>query len=300
MKYQLFIISLVVAIALKAQSVNQPSQFYRNMIYINPSYVGVKGTAVASLMHRTNWVGFNGAVSYQNFEVHSPLKKKSVAIGVQARHEKVGATNSTELFFNYGHRIRMGDANMALGVKGGMQSKSVEEISLRADADPAFEENKSELRPNFGFGASYYSRNYFVGVAIPELLSYLSGSDGNSDMEFDMQEFSYILSAGGKVALNEGFVFEPAGMLVYSPLLKPSYTFVLNSTYKNMFTGGVGYRANEAILFNAGYQLNSQMSIMYSYDYNIGLIGAYSKGSHEVGLLLYLGYEVKAGNPRDF
>jgi hypothetical protein len=47
-------------------------------------------------------------------------------------------------------------------------------------------------------------------------------------------------------------------------------------------------------------QLNPQIMFGYSYDYPVGALSNYSKGSHEVVLRYEFGYKVTAANPRYF
>ncbi len=297
------ILLLFLSLSLQAQQFSLPSQLNRNLVYLNPSFTGIYETTVANLMHRSVWLnGIDGSPNYQNFEFHSPLKKQSVALGLQARHEQAGATSNTEVFFNYAHRITMGSAKLALGVKGGFHSSSMAAVSLEQGGvvDPAFEASKSQMIPNFGFGASYYTKNYYVGLSIPYFLSSISGSDGNVSIDFNMNNFQYLLTAGGSFSINSVLDIEPVGAFVYSMLLQPTYSVIVNAKYNNMILAGVGYRAQEALILNVGYQFNNQLSFMYSYDYNIGDVSSFSSGSHEIGLLLYWGFEVNTISPRDF
>ncbi|HBH47961.1 MAG TPA: hypothetical protein DDX98_04945, partial [Bacteroidales bacterium] len=82
--------------------------------------------------------------------------------------------------------------------------------------------------------------------------------------------------------------------------LKPQATLIINVRYLDSFVLGGGYRLNEGIIANAEYHMNQQFSIGYSYDYSLGDIGAFSSGSHELGLLYYFGYKLNTISPRDF
>lgn len=297
------ILLFFILLSVQAQQFSLPSQLNRNLVYMNPSFTGIYETTVANLMHRSVWMGgIDGSPSFQNFEFHTPLKNQSIALGLQARVEQAGASSNTEVFFNYGHRITMGNAKLALGVKGGFHSASLGKIKYEDDVpfDMAFEAAKSQLMPNFGFGVSYFTKKYYVGLSVPYFLSSIAGSDGNSSIDFDINNFDYLLTAGGSFSVSPIIDIEPVGALVYSMTLPITYSFIVNAKISNMILAGAGYRANEAIILNLGYQVNNQLSFMYSYDYNIGEIGSYSNGSHEIGLLLHWGFKVNTVSPRDF
>lgn len=295
------IILFLTSIALKGQEFQTSSQLNRNMVYLNPAYTGIHETTVANLMHKTHWLGTINSYNFQNFEVHSPLKSQSVAFGLQVRNEQIGATTTSEVFFNYSHRIRMNTGKLALALKGGIVNSGTGELSLKSgEPDQAFLASQSHIMPNFGFGVAYYTDKYYAGVSVPYFLESVSGSDGNASISFNINSFQYIASVGGSFPVGSSIDFEPAGAFVYSQLNPITYSVIFNAKFNDMIVGGVGYRANEAIIFNAGYYLNNQLSVMYSYDLNMGDVGTYSSGSHEIGLLLHWGFKVNTLNPRDF
>lgn len=301
MRHLFLIILILTTFTLSGQEFQTSSQLNRNMVYFNPAFTGIYETTVANIMHKTHWLGSINSYNFQNFELHSPLKSQSVALGLQVRNEQIGATSNTEVFFNYSHRIKMNTGKLALALKGGVVNSGMGDISLRSgEPDQAFLASQSQIMPNFGFGAAYYTKKYFVGISVPYFLESVSGTDGNTSISFNINSFQYIASAGGSIPLGSSIDFEPTGAFIYSQLNAITYSVSLNAKINDMFVGGFGYRANEAIIFNAGYYINNQLSFMYSYDLNIGDVGSYSSGSHEIGLLLHWGFKVNTVNPRDF
>jgi type IX secretion system PorP/SprF family membrane protein len=300
MKKVLILIFILVNVVLRAQQFSMSSQPNRDVLYVNPAFTGYYETTVASLMNRTNWVGMPGAVQYQDFELHAPLKKQSVAIGVQAMHQQIGSTSANEIFFNYCHRISFENSKLAFALKMGFTSTSMGNVSLRDEADLAFV-NKSFNVPNFGVGLSYYSKSFYVGISIPYLLGSSLSTDGNVGISSpDINDFNYILTLGGKIPIGTALKLEPHALMVYSMVNGEAYTGILNFNLSDRLLVGGGYSSVKAIIGNLGYYLNRQISLQYSYDYNIGQIGKNSSGSHEISLLFYFGYKIKTSSPRDF
>jgi type IX secretion system PorP/SprF family membrane protein len=297
---KLTIILSFVVVALNAQY-SLPTQIDRNLLYVNPAYAGSLEATVASVMHRSQWVNVPGGITFQNFELHAPLKKQSIAMGFQVRHESIGLQNKTEVFINYAHRIKLDKSTLAFSLKAGGQSLSYQEPNFGEveNWDPALAGTSSFL-PNLGFGLAYYSPNYNFGVSIPYFFGSVSTSDGSSQIDFDMSRLAYILSAGGSISVNESLKIQPIGAVYYSTTLKPQVTGIVNLKYMDSFLLGAGYRLHEGIIVNVGYFLSEQFSVEYSYDINIGDIAPYSNGTHELGLLYYFGYKVNTVNPRDF
>lgn len=289
--------------SLQAQQFSLPSQIDRNFININPAYTGIKEATVASFTHRSDWVNSEGTWSFQNFELHAPLKKQNVALGLQARNESIGLRNNTELFFSYAHRIIMENSTLAFSLKAGGQSLSYDEAKLDdSDYDPAFESNSSFI-PNAGFGVAYYSSAYYVGFSVPYFFGVVNTAEGTAQIDFEVNRLAYILSGGGSIPINTSISLEPYGAIYYTTAWKPQALAVLNVKWNDVLTAGAGYRLDGRIVFNAVYDLNNQFSIGYSYDYftqNSKSFGSSSSGSHELGVLYYFGYKVNTVSPRDF
>jgi type IX secretion system PorP/SprF family membrane protein len=296
---RLTIILLFVVGAVNAQQYSLPTQINRNRMYVNPAYAGSYEASVASLMHRSQWINVPGALSFQNFEFHTPLKKQAIALGFQVRNESIGLKNNTEAFITYAHRIQLEKSTLAFALKGGAQSLSFKDPRLYEDeVDNAFLSN-STLLPNAGFGVSYYSAAYYFGLSVPYFFGVIS-PDGNSQVDFSVDRLNFVLSGGGSVRMSDDFKLEPVGAVTYSTTLKPQATLIINVRYLDSFVLGGGYRLNEGIIANAEYHMSKQFSIGYSYDYSLGDIGAFSSGSHELGLLYYFGYKLNTISPRDF
>jgi hypothetical protein len=63
---------------------------------------------------------------------------------------------------------------------------------------------------------------------------------------------------------------------------------------------GVSYRSSRSIAGLLQFSINNQFRIAYTYDFDIGEIGKYSNGSHEVMLRYEFKYEVEVVNPLIF
>lgn len=299
MKKITYILLFVVG-ALQAQTFSLPSQLDRNLIYVNSAFAGMEEATLATLMHRSQYVGgFDGAPTYQNFELHAPLKKQNIALGIQAKHEGIGTQNNTELFFSYAHRIRMESATLALSLKAGGQSLNTAENDLiDTELDPTFS-SSSAILPNGGVGIAFYSPDYYFGLAVPYFFKPVRTEDG-AQLNFDANHLEYVLSAGGSIKLNNKISLEPLASFYYSMSLPYQLTGVLNANFADLVIAGVGYRLDEGIIFNAGFKLNEQFSVVYSYDHIIGDASMIGTASHELSLQYYFGYKVNTISPRDF
>jgi len=66
------------------------------------------------------------------------------------------------------------------------------------------------------------------------------------------------------------------------------------------FWAGVSYRNGRSFAGLFQFQDNNQLRIAYTYDFDIGRIGQYSNGSHEIMLRYEFRYKIDVANPLIF
>jgi hypothetical protein len=53
-----------------------------NTVNVNPAYAGSRGVMSAFLLHRTQWVGLDGAPVTNDFSIHTPINNSNLGIGL--------------------------------------------------------------------------------------------------------------------------------------------------------------------------------------------------------------------------
>ncbi|HRN42181.1 MAG TPA: type IX secretion system membrane protein PorP/SprF, partial [Vicingus sp.] len=81
MKKILLILTLLTALKGFAQQDPQYSLYMFNPLGVNPGYAGSREALSGVLVHRSQWVGLEGAPVTQAFSVNSPLKIRSMGVG---------------------------------------------------------------------------------------------------------------------------------------------------------------------------------------------------------------------------
>jgi hypothetical protein len=73
-----------------------------------------------------------------------------------------------------------------------------------------------------------------------------------------------------------------------------------NISYADRFWVGVSYKISRSLAGLFQFQINSQLRIAYTYDFDTGKIGRYSNGSHEIMLRYEFKYKADLVNPLIF
>lgn len=296
---------LISAFAAKAQQEIMLSQYMFNGLFLNPAYAGTHKYMSATLLHRSQWTGWDGAPKTNIISIDGPIKKQKMGWGLLYTNDKIGPTLQNDILANYSYQLPIGPGRLSLGIRGGVSvvSSTLQGLSTVQTGDEAFANNiKSAVLPKFGAGAYYYTKKFYVGFSVPTLLAY----DPNKNFNFDLNKSTdirrhYFLTAGYVFELSDMVKLKPSALLKYQKAAALQADLNLNVLFNDVFWIGASYRTNDAILGIIEYQINPMFRVGYSYDYSLTKINKYSNGSHEVMIGIDLGHDIKkAKNPRYF
>jgi type IX secretion system PorP/SprF family membrane protein len=288
------------------------SQYLQNGLLINPAYAGSREILSLFVSGRQQWAGINGAPRMETLSMHSLLKNNRVGFGLtgqflQYGDAQYGISRFTSIYANYAYHLKLSTGHLSMGLKAGFDmatTKYTDEFrsTLTNPNDPVFMNNESYFLPNVGAGVYYYGKKLFFGAAIPSFLNYLRTSDSKLTFRA-LDDFNVNISAGGLIAFSDGFKFKPSVFIDYQVQQPGNLRVDLNGNFiiKDIVWIGGSYRTKEEVAVAIlQLQVNSQIMLGYSYDYPLGKMNNYSRGSHEIVFRYEFTYKVNAANPRYF
>ena len=132
------------------------TKYMFNSLTFNPAYAGSYEHLYVGLLHRSQWVNFNGAPQTQTVTAHTPLKLKRVGVGLSMMNDVIGPTRWTNANLAYSYRIPLGGSlKLAVGIQGGLSNYRADwnQVNLPdAGPDEAFMGIENRWLPNFGAG----------------------------------------------------------------------------------------------------------------------------------------------------
>ena len=283
------------------------SQYLQNGLVINPAYAGSRGSLSAFLSYRMQWMGTKGAPVIQTISLHTPTKDDKVALGLMAQFMQFGFTRSTSIYATYAYHIRFRDGKLSFGLKGGADISNTVypgDNFLTTAGDPVFVNDNRYVLPNAGAGIYYFSDRLFAGLSIPSLLSFRKTGTGSVQPYHSFSEYDIVFSGGGLISISQLLKLKPSVFVDYS-LQKTKRLMQLdlnaNLIMADLIWLGGSWRTSEQVLVGIlQVQLNPQLMFGFSYDYPVGRMNSYSKGSSEFVLRYEFGSRVSAANPRYF
>jgi len=251
-------------------------------------------------------MGIEDAPVFQTLSLHTPMKNDKVALGIMGQFMQYGFTRSKSIYASYAYNIRLGAGKLSFGIKGGVDLSNADYtgIDLTDPGDPLFMENGKYILPNIGAGVYYYSNKLFAGISVPHFLSYEKTGTNGVQAYHSFNNYDFIFTAGGLIAFSDFFKFKPSMLVNYS-LQETNKLMQLdinaNFILADLLWVGGSWRTTEQVAVGIlQIQLNQQLMLGFSYDYPVGTMSSYSKGSVEFILRYEFGSKISAANPRYF
>jgi len=284
-------IALLTTVIMWSQQDAQYTQYMYNMSVINPAYTtGNIGVVNFGALHRTQWVGVNGAPKSSNIFAHTPIND-NVEVGFSLMNDNIGdVVKENNLFADFAYRLDLEEyGNLSFGLKAGVTFFDVNFNGFVLESgdvftDPDFAENINQSFFNVGVGVYYNTDNYYIGLSIPAILNgeYLDRNNG----KYQGTEQAHTYLTGGYVfEINDLFKFKPAFMAKAVKGAPISFDITANVLYDNTVEFGIGYRVDDAFSGMVNFKATPELRIGYAYDHTISNLGPFSSGSHELFIL---------------
>jgi len=79
--------------------IHSVDQYLNNGLIINPAYAGSRDVLSGTLMHRSQWIGFEGAPVSQILAIHSPLKNDKIGLGLMIDNFSIPSVQYNSFYF---------------------------------------------------------------------------------------------------------------------------------------------------------------------------------------------------------
>jgi type IX secretion system PorP/SprF family membrane protein len=285
---------MVLSINSYAQQDAQYTQYMYNTISVNPAYAGSRQAMSIFALHRTQWVGLDGAPVTNSFSINTPINESKVGLGLSFVNDQIGPSDENNIAVDFSYTIPASEKyKMSFGIKASANLLNVDFTKLdQYPGDPIFEENiDNKFSPNIGVGFYLHSDKGYLGLSAPNLIEtqHFDGSaTSSSTSHIATERINYYLIAGYVFDLNPSLKFKPSLQSKYvqgAPLqVDLSANFMIN----DKFVAGLAYRWSAAMSAMVGFQASDSFFVGYAYDFDTTDLVDYNSGSHEI----FLRYEL--------
>lgn len=274
-----------------AQQDLQFTQYMFNKIYYNPGVAGSSDAICVNAVHRSQWVGFEGAPTSQNINVNAPIKKLHGGLALKLANDQIGYFQNINVGLGYAYQMDLADGKLGIGVNFELFTSSVNNAQWISPDPLATDivipnENASGVTVDGSFGLYYQNDTWWAGLSSARLAesptSFTSTFIGIT--KFYNRRHYYVMGGYNWEVPGTNWELKPS-LLLKSDFGASSVMDVnITGVYNNKFWGGVSYRLTEAAAVNIGYQFTESLKAGYSYDIPISEISQQGGGSHEIFL----------------
>jgi len=291
-KHFLTIIITVVGLFMGySQQDAQYTQYMYNTISVNPAYAGSRGVLSIAALHRSQWVGLDGAPTTQTLNFHTPVSDH-VGLGLSVVNDEIGNGTNQDTYIDaaFSYTVKTSEeGKLSFGLKAGGHLFNVDFTKLRNyGAETNLPNIDNKFSPNFGAGIYYHTDQFYAGLSVPNFLQteHFDSSDTNSSSLIAQERMNFYLITGYVFDLNQNVKFKPAALIKAVKGAPLQLDLSANFLFNDKFSLGAAYRWDAALSALFGFQLNDQFMLGLAYDKETTDLGAtrFNDGSFEIML----------------
>ncbi|MEJ7736502.1 MAG: type IX secretion system membrane protein PorP/SprF [Chitinophagaceae bacterium] len=322
---------------IKAQQQPHYTQYIVNQYIINPALTGIENYTDIKISHRHQWAGLQGAPVTTYLSLHMPLGKQDDrltatsfemsgenprgkaywqqyeaasphhGLGLKIINDRTGPLNRLGTYISYAYHVGVSaSTSLAAGFEGGVRNLSLNRAILDFGTtdplDPAVYNSGqiNQIKPDFGAGLYLYSRSYFVGLSVQQIIPqkvYFS------DLRIKAGDSKLIphlfVSAGYRFLLTDDFTALPSMLVRFVSPVPVQFDVNGKVQYRDLAWVGASYRLHDGYAGMIGLNISNALNVSYSYDRTTSRINTVTKGSHEIVVGFLIGNKYGDWCPRN-
>lgn len=277
----------IVASAVQAQQMPFSSQYYINMMSVNPAMTGSTEYAQAFLSHRSQFAGLQGGPQTSYLSVDGQTNNGKFGLGLTAMNDVTDILSRTNVMVNYSYAIKLAtDHRLRFGLAVGAQNNRIafDKAQVVDQNDQIlYGPRQNQTVFNADFGLAYEWNKLQFGFAIPQLLTHQPTFNTNSGGSLIYSTSRHIRST-----LKYEFTVDSKRDIVAYPMLMiravkgAPVQWDLNAVvdYKKWGWIGVTYHSSYAVAISAGVRYKN-FTVGYAHDFVTSRVSNFSKRSSE-------------------
>ena len=290
-----FLFVFVLAISrLSGQQLPLYSQYMFNTLEINPAYAGFKQSIQFTSIFRKQFNGIKDSPQTALISADMPIGETKLGAGLKIIDDRFSITQTFGAQGSLSYKIEGDNSNIAFGLQVGALNYKADmtKLTVTNPGDPVFQQDVNTLVANFGTGIFYNTDKFYAGLSVPNLVRTHLRETNVALTNNDVKQAAHMyLNAGYLITLNDNFILKPSFLLRGVKGIPLNYDVNANLFFRELMSVGVSYRSHSALVGLLDFRLVPSLRLGYAYDYNLGRLNTFSKGTHEIILRYHIPFE---------
>ena len=281
----LYFALMLIGLVSFAQQDAQYTQYMYNTINVNPAYAGSRGVMSIFGLHRTQWVGLDGAPTTNAASINAPIDNTNLGVGLSFVNDKIGPTVENTISADLSYTINTSETyKLSFGLKGtaNLFNLDVTKLNPVNQGDPLLQNLDNDFSPNVGAGVYFHSDKLYLGASVPNFFETKRYDD--NDIAVYKERMNLYLIGGYVFDLTPTIKFKPAFLTKVVEGAPLQLDLSGNFLFNEKFVLGAAWRWDAAVSAMAGFQITDGLFLGYGYDLETTKLANYNSGSHEVFL----------------
>jgi len=255
---------------------------------INPAAMSQETGANGLLFYRSRFEKAEYWPSTGAFNINSLIANKNFGGGVSLIFDKYGPYQKLFAYVAGVYRLKVNEGKwLNFGLQAGVNYVTNSNDYRLHDEETVFTDNYTQ--PNFGFGLQFTTKNYFVGVSIPEFKYNTIDENGDrvSDMASNMMRI--YLYGGFQFKVGKTTTLMPYTYFTYCEYEDFQADIGARLQFREAFEFGAQYRTKESFGATVRVKLFEELWLGYSFEGNSSEVDTKFNHVQEIGLTFRFG-----------
>lgn len=282
---------LLMVIKIEAQQLQTSSLYEFQGAINNPAMAGVGKSNVVGVSYRNQWTGIDGhpttAMVFGSFKI----PKHNMGLSAYAYSDKTGPSSRTGVDVAFARHFTFPDGGVwSMGIEGRFVQFNINKNKLVSilGADPALGNGSSSVKFDAGFGTSYTTENFNIGVSVSQLVQsrlnfYTGDLSRNAEARFYRHYFAH---ASYNWKLDDATSLVPQLMVVHLPNAPTEIQAMMRVEHDQLFWWGFGLRRKQGLIMTAGLHIDKKLTLGYSFDMYKTPLSTFDVGSNGNEMLI--------------
>lgn len=299
MKKTIYIISFLFGLSFISNAQIEPNYSFYNLqqSIVNPAAAASYDQIYGGAIFNAQVVGFDGAPVNGLIDFGFPIHNANLTIGGQVMYEEIGAHKKTNVGAQVAYRVRVGlNKYLSFGLTPFVQFAQTDLTQLRHvdEGDSQSGENRfSNINPNLRFGVFYFSKNFYTGLSVQNILS-PNLVDGESKLDMNINDLHFFYNVGYSWDFVNNWAFQPSIMIRIQGHAPLQVDLNAQFLYKEMLGFGLSYRSKSTLVAQVNYTYNNLLRFGYAFNYGFSQNG---RSNNFTGHEVFVGFIIPEKDP---